>query len=240
MRGCVVGRWRAVFGVLLIAALMAAPAAAKSSKKKASAHGGACADSDDKPDFPWQQFKVGDTCVEFTNTLTAVYQNLMRSSGNLPPPRSRGTASSDNPRVTTFTYKPSLVTTTPTAAGDFKTTFELSVAIQQRRRQRRHHPVGRDGRACRRDRRLYRQRDEFLGWRLPGHRHGALAHGRGGALRARDFREFKAGPVAGERGADLGHVVDRVCADPHRRPGARRALALRNRPVDARSCGHGA
>ena len=128
MRGCVVGRWRAALGVLLMAAVLAAPAAAaaKSSKKKASGHGGACADSDDKPDFPWQQFKVRDTCVEFTNTLTGVYQNLMQSSGNVPASRSRGAASSNNPRVTTFTYKPSLVTTTPTAAGDFKTTFALS------------------------------------------------------------------------------------------------------------------
>ena len=121
-------RWRAALGVLVIAAILAAPAgaAAKAAKKKGASQN-PCADSDDKPDFPWQRFKTGNTCVEFTNTLNAVYQNLMRSSGNLPSPPRRGTASSNNPRVTTFTYSPSLATTTPTALGDFKTSSELSV-----------------------------------------------------------------------------------------------------------------
>ncbi len=129
MQGCVFGRWRAVLGVLLMAAVLAAPATAgaKSSKKKVSGHGGACADSDDEPDFPWQQFKAGDTCVEFTNTLTAVYQSVMRSSDSLPAPLSRGIASRNNPRITTFTYEPSLDTTTPTGVGDFKTTLNLSI-----------------------------------------------------------------------------------------------------------------
>jgi hypothetical protein len=117
-----------VFGVLLSAAVLATPALAAHGSKKKSAGHGACTDSDDdKPDFPWQQFKVNGACVEFTNTLTAVYQDVMRSSGNLPAPISRGVASSNNPRVTTFTYKPSLDTTTPTAVGDFKTTLELSI-----------------------------------------------------------------------------------------------------------------
>ncbi len=127
MQGCVFGRWRAMLGLLAIVAILAAPAAAKSSKKKASGDGGACADSDDEPDFPWQKFKVGDACIEFTNTLTGVYQNVMSSSGSLPAPLSRGIASRNNPRVTTFTYEPSLDTTTPTGVGDFTTTLELSI-----------------------------------------------------------------------------------------------------------------
>ena len=126
MRGCVFGRWRAVAGGLLIAAILAAPATAKAAKKKASGEA-ACADSDDKPNFPWQQFKAGETCVEFTNTLTAVYQKLISSSGSPPAPSRRGTASTGTPDVTTFTYKPNLATTTPTAVGDFKTSVELSI-----------------------------------------------------------------------------------------------------------------
>ncbi len=128
MQGGVLGRWRAAAGVLLIAAILAAPAtaAAKAAKKKASGEA-ACADSDDKPNFPWQQFKAGETCVEFSNTLTAVYQKQISSSGSLPAPAQRGSASSNNPDVTTFTYKPNLATTTPTAVGDFKTSVELSI-----------------------------------------------------------------------------------------------------------------
>ena len=128
MRWGVFGRWRAALGVLVIAAILAAPASAatKGAKKKASGDN-PCADNDDKPNFPWQRFKAGDTCVEFTNTLNAAYQNLMRSSGGLPTPPRRGSASTDNPRVTTFSYSPSLATTTPTAVGDLKTAFELSV-----------------------------------------------------------------------------------------------------------------
>ncbi len=51
----------------------------------------------------------------------------MSSSGSLPAPAQRGAASTGNPDVTTFTYSPSLATTTATALGEFKTTFELSI-----------------------------------------------------------------------------------------------------------------
>ncbi|MGA7972778.1 MAG: porin [Pseudolabrys sp.] len=127
MRGGVLGRWRAALGVALVAAFCVLPAAAaaKSAKKKASG-GNPCADSDDEPDFPWQRFKAGNVCVEFTNTLTGVYQHVMSTSGVPPAAARRGVASTDNPDVITFTYKPSLATTTPMALGDFKTTFELS------------------------------------------------------------------------------------------------------------------
>ena len=129
MRDGVFGRWRAALGVLVIAAVLAAPtsAATKGAKKKASGDN-PCADNDDKPNFPWQRFKAGDTCVEFTNTLSSVYQHVMSTSGSLPAPAHRGSASTTNPDVTTVTYSPNLVTTTPTAAGAFKTTVGLSVA----------------------------------------------------------------------------------------------------------------
>ncbi len=124
-------RWRAALGVALIAAVCVLPGAAvaksgKSAKKKGGSDN-PCVDSDDDPDFPWQRFKVGDTCVEFTNTLTGVYQHVISTSGSPPKRARRGNASTDNPDVGTFTYKPSLATTIPTSLGDLKTTFGLSI-----------------------------------------------------------------------------------------------------------------
>jgi hypothetical protein len=114
--------------VLLTAVVLAVPAAA--AEKSAGKDGSGetpCADSKDKPNFPWQRFKVSDTCVEFTNTLSSVYQHVISTSGSPPAPARRGTASTGNPDVTTFTYSPSLATTTPTALGALKTAFELSI-----------------------------------------------------------------------------------------------------------------
>ena len=100
------------------------PAAA--AKKKSHDHA-ACADSDDAPDFPWQRFTDHKTCIEFTNTFTIAYQNLLRSNRGLPVPARSGTASSDNPVVGSFTYEPTFATTTPTALGDFETSLDLSL-----------------------------------------------------------------------------------------------------------------
>jgi len=101
-----------------MAAVLGATAGAPAAVAKTKSHDhAACADSDydDAPDFPWQKFKQGATCIEFTNTLTFAYQNLLRDSGGLPAPARAGTASSDNPVVRSLTYEPSFDTTTPTA-----------------------------------------------------------------------------------------------------------------------------
>lgn len=129
MSRCVFGRRRKAFIALLAVAIGLTAAAPGAWAKKKSHDHAACADSDDddKPDFPWQRFSNHNTCVEFTNTLTFAYQNLLRSSGGLPLPARTGTASSDNPVVKSFTYEPSLDTTTPTALGDLETTLDLSI-----------------------------------------------------------------------------------------------------------------
>lgn len=129
LRRCVCWSWRVAFTAMVATALVLTLAAAGAAAAKNSTKGGGdCADSGDKPDFPWQKFKVHDTCVEFTNTLSSVYQHVMSTNGSPPVPAHRGAASSSNPNVTTVTYSPELDTTTPTAVGDFKTTFGLSVA----------------------------------------------------------------------------------------------------------------
>jgi hypothetical protein len=115
-------------GALLAAVAFGAPAPTFAVGKKPagkSAGPAACVDPDDPPMFPWQAFRSGDTCIEFTNSMTFAYQRLMQSSGSLPAPLRSSTASIGNPEVKTFTYEPRIATTTPTGLGDFKTVLDI-------------------------------------------------------------------------------------------------------------------
>lgn len=125
MSHCVFGRGRFVLAALVAAALGATAGAPAAAAKKKSDDHAACADSDDAPDFPWQQFRQGATCFEFTNSFTFLYQNVLRSSGDLTEPE--GVASSETPMVRSLTYKPSIEATTPTALGDLATSLDLSI-----------------------------------------------------------------------------------------------------------------
>lgn len=124
------GVWRgAAIGALvaLLAAGSAAPALAAAKKGGKSSGPAACVDPDDPPNFPWQKVKSGDTCVEFTNSLSVVYQKLMQSSGSLPTPLRSSTASIGNPEVKTVTFESRMATTTPTRLGDLETVLGVQV-----------------------------------------------------------------------------------------------------------------
>ena len=124
----VAGRIAAV-ALLALALFCGAGAAWAAGKKSSGKKSGeaSCVDKDDPPTFVWQKFKSGDTCVEFTNTLTAVYQRLLRSSGRLAEPSRRNTVSASNPESKTLTYETSLKTTTPTGLGDLATSFGIKL-----------------------------------------------------------------------------------------------------------------
>lgn len=111
----------------LLAAFASGPVWAAAKKPKSS-DSASCVDPDDPPTFPWQKFQSGGSCVEFTNSLTFVYQKLLRSSGSLPAPLRSSTASIGHPEVKTITYEPRIATTTPTGLGDLKTVFDIQFA----------------------------------------------------------------------------------------------------------------
>ena len=115
---------------VLLSIAVAAPAAVAASKKKSSANSSGttdCSDPDAAPDFPWQQFTDHTTCIEFTNTFTFVYQKILQSRGSPPLPSRPGIASTNSPVVRSLTYEPTFNTTTPTALGDFATTFDVTI-----------------------------------------------------------------------------------------------------------------
>lgn len=126
---CERGIWRRIALAALTAAVGVgnATAPAFAAPKAATHPSNACTDPDEKPRFPWQAFNVGNTCVEFTNSLSFVYQNLMQSSGSLAAPARAGTASAGTPVVKTLTFSPTIDTTTHTRFGDLKTSFGLSI-----------------------------------------------------------------------------------------------------------------
>ncbi|MGE0564194.1 MAG: porin [Pseudolabrys sp.] len=122
--------WRAIWAALLAGVLLSVPDAAWAAAKKpakTSSGSESCVDKDDPPRFPWQKFKSGDTCVEISNTLTVVYQKLLKSSGSVPAPLHSGVATTGNSEVKSVTFAPSINTTTPTGLGDFETSLGLSI-----------------------------------------------------------------------------------------------------------------
>lgn len=125
------GVWgSAMTGALLVAMTFGAAAPASAAGKKPSgksAGAESCVDPDDAPNFPWQKFKSGDTCVEFTNSLSFAYQRLMQSSGSLPTPLRSGTATIGNQEVKTVTYEPRIAMTTPTGLGDLQTVLGIQL-----------------------------------------------------------------------------------------------------------------
>ncbi len=233
MRCGVFGRWRAALGVLVIAALLAAPAAPrpKAPRRKPPAKTPAPTATTSRT-FPGSGSRSGDTCVEFTNTLNAVYQNLMRSSGSLPAPPRRGTASTNNPRVTTFTYSRASPPPRPrrSATSRPRSSFRSSTAAT----------TGAvvttlsEGTAALAGATVGYTDSVMNFWDGSDFQFSATAPSRTvGVVRYEHeiFENSKLGLSLESGVRDLESVVDRVCADLHRRPGARRALALRNRPA---------